>query len=42
MGTVDLEGVNYEEKSEDLIIGKIGDGEYELKVETSSGDFQLN
>jgi lia operon protein LiaG len=40
-GTVNLEGVSYEEKSEDTIIGKIGNGEYELKVRTTSGDFQL-
>ncbi len=41
-GVVNIDGVNYEEKSEELIKGSIGDGEYKLFVRTSSGDFELN
>ncbi|TYS67490.1 DUF4097 domain-containing protein [Sutcliffiella horikoshii] len=41
-GTVYLEGMQYEEKSEKEIAGKIGEGEYVLKVRTTSGDFRLN
>lgn len=41
-GKVRLDGVNYEEKSENKIIGSIGSGEYKLKVNTSSGDFNLD
>ncbi|PGT82432.1 MULTISPECIES: DUF4097 family beta strand repeat-containing protein [Bacillaceae] len=40
-GIIELEGFSYEDKSENSINGKIGSGEYELKVRTSSGDFQL-
>ncbi|WP_191562051.1 DUF4097 family beta strand repeat-containing protein [Metabacillus idriensis] len=40
-GTVELEGLSYEEKSEDEIKGKIGSGKYKLKVRTHSGDFEL-
>jgi lia operon protein LiaG len=40
-GTVDLDGLSYEEKSEDEIQGKIGSGKYAIKARTSSGDFQL-
>ncbi|MCM3594813.1 DUF4097 domain-containing protein [Metabacillus idriensis] len=40
-GSVDLDGLNYEEKSEDEIKGKIGSGKYTIKARTSSGDFQL-
>ncbi|UHA60698.1 DUF4097 domain-containing protein [Metabacillus litoralis] len=40
-GVIELEGFSYEDKSENIINGKIGSGEYELKVRTSSGDFQL-
>ncbi|WP_060664370.1 DUF4097 family beta strand repeat-containing protein [Bacillus sp. CHD6a] len=41
-GIVNLEGMQYEEKSEKEIAGKIGDGEFLLKVRTTSGDFRLN
>ncbi|MBM7663481.1 lia operon protein LiaG [Bacillus mesophilus] len=41
-GDVSLENVNYEEKADDLIVGKIGDGKYTVKVRVSSGDFKLN
>lgn len=40
-GTIDLDGLSYEEKSEDEIKGKIGSGKYTIKARTSSGDFQL-
>jgi lia operon protein LiaG len=40
-GTVDLDGLSYEEKSEDEILGKIGSGKYMIKARTSSGDFEL-
>ncbi|NLP49833.1 DUF4097 family beta strand repeat-containing protein [Bacillus sp. RO1] len=41
-GTVNLEGMQYEERSEKEIAGKIGEGEFVLKVRTTSGDFRLN
>ncbi len=41
-GTVNLDGMQYVEKSEKSIEGQIGDGEYLLKVRTTSGDFRLN
>ncbi|WP_404461156.1 DUF4097 family beta strand repeat-containing protein [Sutcliffiella horikoshii] len=41
-GTVNLDGMQYVEKSERSIEGQIGDGEYLLKVRTTSGDFRLN
>ncbi|MFE7062122.1 DUF4097 family beta strand repeat-containing protein [Sutcliffiella sp. NPDC057660] len=41
-GTVNLEEMLYEEKAEDEIRGKIGDGKFMLKVRTTSGDFSLN
>ncbi|KMJ57472.1 hypothetical protein AB685_15775 [Bacillus sp. LL01] len=40
-GTVNLEDIQYTEKSDKEIVGKIGDGEYLLKVRTTSGDFRL-
>jgi lia operon protein LiaG len=40
-GDVSLDGVNFEEKSENAIRGMIGSGHFKLKVETSSGDFTL-
>jgi lia operon protein LiaG len=40
-GTVHLEGMLYEEKSENIIKGKIGDGGHLLEVRTNSGDFDL-
>jgi lia operon protein LiaG len=40
-GEVSLEGVSYDEKSENAISGVIGSGLYKLKVVTSSGDFSL-
>lgn len=39
---INIDGVNYEERTDDRIIGKIGSGKYELKIKTSSGDFTLN
>ncbi|WP_417897821.1 DUF4097 family beta strand repeat-containing protein [Bacillus haimaensis] len=41
-GTVNLKEMLFEEKAEDEILGKIGDGKYMLKVRTTSGDFSLN
>ena len=41
MGSVHLEGMLYEEKSDNLIKGKIGDGGHLLEVRTNSGDFDL-
>ncbi|WP_339149216.1 MULTISPECIES: DUF4097 family beta strand repeat-containing protein [unclassified Sutcliffiella] len=41
-GNVNLDGMQYEEKSESEIKGKVGNGEYMLKVRTTSGDFRLN
>ena len=40
-GNVHLEGMLYEEKSDNLIKGKIGDGGHLLEVRTNSGDFNL-
>ncbi|MDZ5474030.1 DUF4097 family beta strand repeat-containing protein [Bacillus sp. 31A1R] len=40
-GVVNLDGVTYEENSENRIIGKIGTGEYSVRVNASSGDFVL-
>ncbi|MEI5908478.1 DUF4097 family beta strand repeat-containing protein [Bacillus spongiae] len=40
-GTVNLDGVSYKEKSNDLIIGTIGEGNYNLYVDTTSGNFTL-
>jgi lia operon protein LiaG len=36
-----LDGINYEEKSEHAIRGKIGSGKFKVYAETSSGDFYL-
>ncbi|MBM7619733.1 lia operon protein LiaG [Bacillus tianshenii] len=41
-GSVNLEEMLFDEKTEDEILGKIGDGKYLLKVRTTSGDFSLN
>lgn len=41
-GRIDLDGINFEENSENKIIGQIGNGEFEIKVNTSSGDFNLD
>ncbi|RFU62134.1 DUF4097 family beta strand repeat-containing protein [Peribacillus glennii] len=41
-GNVNIKGFLFEEKTEDRILGKIGGGTYEVKVRTSSGDFELN
>ncbi|QOR65907.1 DUF4097 family beta strand repeat protein [Cytobacillus suaedae] len=41
-GNVSVEGFNYSEKSEERIIGNIGNASHELKVRTTSGDFSLN
>lgn len=41
-GTLDLDGMQYEENSVRKIKGKVGHGEYSLKVRTTSGDFRLN
>ena len=40
-GNVELDGVNYDEKSKSKIIGTIGSEEYELNVDISSGNFTL-
>lgn len=40
-GVIDMDGFMYEEKAEDVIIGKIGDGVNKIRVRTSSGDFYL-
>lgn len=40
-GEVTLDGVSYEEKSENEIRGVIGSGDFKVSVETSSGDFSL-
>jgi lia operon protein LiaG len=40
-GRVSLDGVNYQEKSENEIRGVLGSGDYKIKAETSSGDFSL-
>lgn len=41
-GTIGLEDVAYDEKTEHEIIGKIGSGKYKLKANTNSGDFYLD
>ncbi|MEW9503088.1 DUF4097 family beta strand repeat-containing protein [Jeotgalibacillus marinus] len=41
LGNVELDGVNYEEKSNSKMIGMIGSGEYELNVDIVSGNFTL-
>ncbi len=41
-GIVNVEGFNYSEKSEDRVVGQIGNASHELKVRTTSGDFSLN
>lgn len=41
-GTIGLEGVAYDEKTEHEILGKIGSGKYKLKANTNSGDFYLD
>lgn len=40
-GNVTLDGVNFEERSENEILGVIGTGDFKVTVETSSGDFSL-
>jgi lia operon protein LiaG len=40
-GEVTLDGVNFEERSENEIRGFIGTGDFKVTVETSSGDFSL-
>ncbi|MDX8363453.1 DUF4097 family beta strand repeat-containing protein [Cytobacillus sp. IB215316] len=40
-GSVKLDGVSYEEKSNDRIIGTIGSGDHELIVDIISGNFNL-
>ncbi|MDX8363240.1 DUF4097 family beta strand repeat-containing protein [Cytobacillus sp. IB215316] len=40
-GKVELDGVNYEEKSNDRIIGTIGSGDHEIIVDITSGNFKL-
>lgn len=40
-GEIDYKNVKYKEKSENEIVGEIGSGEYELTVNTNSGDFNL-
>lgn len=41
-GNVSVPGMTFEEKSNNLIYGKIGSGDYKIKVRTSSGGFNLN
>lgn len=41
-GTIGLESVVYDEKTEHEILGKIGSGKYKLKANTNSGDFYLD
>jgi lia operon protein LiaG len=41
-GTVNLTGLVFEEKSNNEVYGKVGSGDYEIKVRTSSGSFNLN
>mgnify|MGYP005830596811 CR=1 FL=1 len=38
---MDIQGVDYQEKSEHRISGKAGDGKYKVRVKTSSGDFDF-
>lgn len=40
-GIIDIKQISYQEKEEDRIIGQLGDGKYELKINTNSGDFHL-
>ncbi|MGE6257946.1 DUF4097 family beta strand repeat-containing protein [Heyndrickxia sporothermodurans] len=40
-GIISASGVTYTEKSDHLIVGKIGSGKVKLKVRTTSGDFIL-
>lgn len=40
-GTVGISGMVFEEKSDHVIKGKIGGGEYQIKARTDSGDFSL-
>ncbi|OEH92667.1 DUF4097 family beta strand repeat-containing protein [Bacillus solimangrovi] len=40
-GRIDIDGINYEKKENDRIIGTIGSGDYELQVNISSGNFSL-
>ena len=41
-GEVNIPVINFEEKSNNRVYGTIGTGEYEIKVRTSSGRFELN
>jgi lia operon protein LiaG len=41
-GKVYLKEMQFEKNEEDVIAGKIGSGEYTLKVRVASGDFKLN
>ncbi|MCT8138123.1 DUF4097 family beta strand repeat protein [Anaerobacillus sp. CMMVII] len=41
-GNVSVPGMTFEEKSNNQIYGKVGSGDYEIKVRTSSGGFDLN
>ncbi|OIJ12917.1 hypothetical protein BKP35_10155 [Anaerobacillus arseniciselenatis] len=41
-GSVNLPGLDFEEKSNNRVYGTIGAGKYEIKVRTSSGRFELN
>jgi lia operon protein LiaG len=38
---VELKGIEFEEKSDHRISGKMGDGKYTIRVKTSSGDFDF-
>ncbi|WP_066307107.1 DUF4097 family beta strand repeat-containing protein [Bacillus sp. FJAT-29814] len=40
-GTAELDKMNFTEKSENRIVGQIGDGKYKLTARTSSGDFSV-
>ncbi|MBB6455332.1 DUF4097 and DUF4098 domain-containing protein YvlB [Salirhabdus euzebyi] len=41
-GEINVPGFLFEKKEEDLIVGKLGDGEYSMSIRTNSGDFLLN
>ncbi len=41
-GEVNVRGIKYEEKSNNRVYGTLGAEEYEIKVRTSSGRFELN
>ncbi|WP_100489073.1 DUF4097 family beta strand repeat-containing protein [Sporolactobacillus pectinivorans] len=41
MGTVQIDGLLYEEKTEHTLIGKKGSGAYQIRARTDSGDFSL-